>query len=313
MKTVSILLPTRNRADCLPQTFQCLASAVVPRGMEAELLLVDNGSTDATPALLAACRLPQMDVRVLHEPLPGRARACNAAIAAARGDILLFTDDDVHISCDWIGKMSAPLFRHEADAVSGAVRLPPHLLLPWMDEYHRGWLGSSEGFSETKVDHMLGGNMACVRRVFEKVPGFDTDLGAGMLGYHEESLFTWQLQRAGFVIRYLPGVVVEHHFPLSRLTRKAMLETAIRAGRSSGYIAHHWAHRRIRNPHYRWARARARLAYWRLRRFGLRTPPDHCPRWEMEMLTDIAYFEQFLRERGRPRHYERFGLRRLDS
>lgn len=313
MTTVSILLPTRNRAESLPATLQCLAAANVPRGLKAELILVDNGSTDSTPELFASCRMPQMEVRALREPRPGRARACNTAIATARGDILLFTDDDVHVPCDWIGKLCMPILRHEADAASGAVRLPPHLLLPWMDDYHRGWLGSSENFSETECDHMLGGNMACARHVFEQVPGFDQDLGAGALGYHEETLFTWQLQRAGFRVRYLPEAVVEHHFPASRLTRRAMLETAMRAGRSSGYIAWHWEHRPFSNPHTRWLKARARLAYWRLRHFGVRVPPERCPRWEMELLTDVAYFDQFLRERGRQRHYERFGLRRRDS
>ena len=311
-QSVSILLPTRNRADDLARTLECLATVQVPRGMEAELLVVDNGSTDGTQAVMAACHIPQMEVHCLREPRPGRARACNDAIAAARGDILLFTDDDMRFPCDWIAGMCAPLLRGEAHAVSGAVRIPPHLLLPWMDDYHRGWLGSSENFNEADINNMLGGNMACSREVFEKVPGFDPDLGAGMLGYHEESLFTWQLKLAGCRVRFLPGVVVEHHFTASRLSRAAMLGMATRAGHSSAYLAHHWEHRRIRNPHYRWSRARARLAYWRLRRFGLRVPPDHSPRWEMEMVMDAAYYEHYLRERERPRHYERFVLQRID-
>jgi len=311
--TVSIILSTHNRADCLPQTLACLAAAEVPRGMEAELIVVDNGSTDATTDVLASCRIPHMNVRVLSEPRPGKARACNDGLAAARGDILFFTDDDVHVPCNWITAMCAPILRQEAQAGAGAVVLPPRLLLRGMDEYRWAWLGSSEGFSETDVHNMLGGNMAFSRKVLERVPEFDPDLGPGMLGCHEESLFTWQLQRAGYRVRFLPNVVAEHHFPTSRLTRAAMLATAERAGLSGGYLAHHWEHRHIRNAHYRWTRARARLAYWRLRRFGLRVPADRSPRWEMEMVMDVAYYKQYLNERERPRHYERYGLRRLDT
>jgi len=105
-------------------------------------------------------------------------------------------------------------------------------------------------------------------------------------------------------------VILEHHFPEARLTRGRMLDTAINAGRSSAYVAHHWEHRRIRRPRWRCLRAMLRLAYWRLRRFGLRAPQDRSPRWEMEILMDVWFFRQYLKERRRPYNYRQLALRK---
>jgi glucosyl-dolichyl phosphate glucuronosyltransferase len=307
---VSILICTRDRAANLARTLESLAQTVVPPGFEAEVIVVDNGSSDETPQVVRQCGIRNMHVRYLVEAQPGKCRACNDGIKAFAGDVLLFIDDDVLVPRDWISPMCAPILEDRADAVSGAVKIPDYLTRPWMTEYHRGWLASTENFNEDVVENMVGSNMACSRKVFQLVPEWDTELGVGMLGYHEESLFTWQLKLAGFRVRYQPNVAVEHHFQVSRLSRESMLELAIRTGRSSGYVAHHWEHRTIRHPRLRWFRARLRLAYWRLRRFGFRLPSEGAPRWEMEMVMDLAYYHQYAREKSHPRNYALLGLRR---
>ena len=312
-RTVSILICTRNRAKKLAQTLESLAATRMPQFVaKAEVIVVDNRSDDDTRRVTETCPISHMDVRYLYEPLAGKAHSCNTALAAAKGEILLFTDDDVIVPCNWIEAMCEPLLNGSAHAVAGAVRIPPHLNLPWMDAYHRGWLGSTEGFTKNEVHNMVGGNMGIVRGVLDDVPGFDPELGPGMLGYHEEALFTWQLKLAGCRVHFLPDVVVEHYFPESRLTREGMLRTAENAGRSSAYVAHHWEHRKIGHVYAKLAKARARLAYWRLRRFGLRPPADQSPRWEMEMIMDLAYFRQYLTERRRLRHYAPYALKRSE-
>lgn len=305
---VSILICTHNRAPYLTRTLESLGAIKIPKNLRAELIVVDNASTDATLAVVQRCGIRNMEVRTVSEPQPGKARACNTGITASRGEILIFTDDDVLVPRDWLAEMCQPILDGRAEAVSGAVIIPPNLTRPWMSDFHRGWMGSTEGFDEQDIDNMVGGNMACHRNVFERVPALDSDLGPGMLGYHEEALFTWQLKLAGFRIRFLPHVIVEHHFPETRLTRDSMLDSAMRAGRSSGYIAHHWEHRSIRRPLMRWGRALIRLLYWRLRRFGFYAPKDRSPRWEMEMVMDVSYFRQYMNERKRRRFYKALGL-----
>ena len=307
--SVSILICTKNRAESLCKTLESMAGLQVPSGFEVELLVIDNGSSDATSRICSDCKIPGIQMRYLHEPRGGKSQGFNTGLTAARGDIVLFTDDDVRVPPDWIAAMSGPILRGEADAVAGAVRIATHLHRPWMELYHRGWLGSTEQFSQADVLNMVGANMACSRKVFEWVPAFDPELGPGALGYHEEALFTWQLKLAGCRICFLPHPAVEHHFLETRLTRNAMLHLARSAGSSGAYLAHHWEHRLIRRPGMQWVRAKARLAYWRLRRLGLRRA-HVCPRWEMEMEMTAAFLNSYRKERGRPRNYRAFGLQR---
>jgi len=87
---VSVVLPTHNRAALL---LRAMRSVLAQTHGELELIVVDDGSTDATPAVLAACADPRL--RVLHLPgNSGPAAARNAGIRAARGEFIAFQDDD---------------------------------------------------------------------------------------------------------------------------------------------------------------------------------------------------------------------------
>ena len=67
-----------------------------------EIVVVDNASTDGTRNLLEARGARDARYRVLFEPILGRSVAMNAGAAAARGGVLVFTDDDVVVAPDWI-------------------------------------------------------------------------------------------------------------------------------------------------------------------------------------------------------------------
>jgi glycosyltransferase involved in cell wall biosynthesis len=91
---LSVVVPTRNRSWLLKETLPTLAAQeqVAPF----EVLVVDNGSTDATAAVVddAAGRWPH--VRRLWQPAAGAAAARHAGALAATGDVLLFLDDDMY-------------------------------------------------------------------------------------------------------------------------------------------------------------------------------------------------------------------------
>ncbi|MGH9370603.1 MAG: hypothetical protein ACRD15_03625, partial [Vicinamibacterales bacterium] len=84
-------------------------------------------------------------------------------------------------------------------------------------------------------------------------------------------------------------------------------DMAERAGRSSAYVAHHWEHQIVRLPRLRWLRAAARLAIYRLADKG-EPRCDSAPVWEMQLVGDVAFYKQYVRDRSRPRHYARHGL-----
>jgi hypothetical protein len=86
----SVVIPTRDRARLLPAA---LGSALAQRDVDVEVIVVDDGSADATPALLAS--LGDQRVRVVRTGRPGGvAAARNLGLAAARGDWVAFLDDD---------------------------------------------------------------------------------------------------------------------------------------------------------------------------------------------------------------------------
>ena len=88
--SVSVVVPTRNRAATLPRL---LRSVLGQDARDLELVVVDDGSTDDTTAVLAACKDPRLRV-VRHETARGVAHARNAGTAAATGRWVAWCDDD---------------------------------------------------------------------------------------------------------------------------------------------------------------------------------------------------------------------------
>ena len=86
----SLVIPTRNRARVLERT---LAALTGQRGPAFEVVVVDDGSEDATPDVARAYR-DRLDLRYLRRAPRGIAAARTAAMRAAKGDILIQTDDD---------------------------------------------------------------------------------------------------------------------------------------------------------------------------------------------------------------------------
>jgi len=86
---ISVIVPTYNRAPLLGDG---LASLLAQEGVALEVVVVDDGSTDGTAALLGAWRDPRL--RVLVRPHAGIAAARNAGVAAARGPFIAFHDSD---------------------------------------------------------------------------------------------------------------------------------------------------------------------------------------------------------------------------
>jgi hypothetical protein len=173
-------------------------------------------------------------------------------------------------------------------------------------------MASTDYLDPDEPDYMVGANMAFSREVLERVPAFDTELGPGALGFHDESLFSLQLKRAGYRIVSAFDVTVEHHFDESRLLRESFLDTARRMGRSSAYLAHHWEHEEVGHPRLQLALARLRLAKWRRQRRGEFRGPEGMPEWEMVLLKQFYFYRHYLVERRRPRNYERHGLVKLN-
>ena len=117
---VSIVLSTFNRAPLLGAAIDRLTRQD-PEAPPCEIIIVDNNSTDQTRAVverrIAQGKLP---LQYVFEPRQGLSYARNAGIAAARADVVAFTDDDVRVADNWIATIRKTFDAHPAvDCLGG--------------------------------------------------------------------------------------------------------------------------------------------------------------------------------------------------
>lgn len=204
LPSVSVIVPVFNAAGILRTTFPSWLSQDYP----AEWLLVDDGSTDETPALLAS--LADERTRVLTHPRNrGRAAARNTGIAAATGEVLLFLDADMRPDPDFVRQHA--IAHIEADVV-GVVSNPVLEDLDPTDPYHR-YLRSRRGAARVGANEPLPfryfiiGYTSVKAAAVAAVGGFDEQFS-----YGEDLDFAYRLaQRYPEALRFSDRPVVHHH------------------------------------------------------------------------------------------------------
>ena len=97
---LSIAICTWNRAELLDRTLDTFEKLELPAGLDWELLVVNNGSSDDTDEVIAR-RGRHLPLRRLCEPRPGLSHARNLAATEARGELVVWTDDDVSVDPHW--------------------------------------------------------------------------------------------------------------------------------------------------------------------------------------------------------------------
>jgi glycosyltransferase involved in cell wall biosynthesis len=226
---VSVIVSTYNRADMLGDA---LASVLAqqPGSAPFEVVVVDNNSSDATAAIVREAAIRDSRVRALFEPCQGLSHARNAGIAAARGRILTFTDDDVRAEPDWIDAIVRAFDESPDAAFVGGKVLPDWPCVPpaWLTRAHWAPLALAdygEGRLDVSSDHaicLVGANLSVRRDVFDCVGAFAAGLqrvkdGIGSCEDHE---FQLRCLRAGKRGVYDPRIVIHADVQPNRLTQE---------------------------------------------------------------------------------------------
>jgi glycosyltransferase involved in cell wall biosynthesis len=207
---ISLIVCTRNRGALLAA---CLASLrQIDSSTAWELVIVDNGSTDETWALLSDFAPPPgVRMRLLREPRTGLAQARNTGVRAASGEILCFTDDDCYPRPDLIDSVARVFEENDIGFMGGQVLLHDPNDEPVSITSRTGRALFPAGELITTGD-IQGACMAFRREVFDKTGLFDTAFGAGApLRGAEDCEMVARASFAGWNGGFFIEPVVSHH------------------------------------------------------------------------------------------------------
>lgn len=213
----------------LKQTLEQAVRLKIPAGVEWELLIIDNNSTDATHGVLASftSRLP---LRRDFEPRPGLSNARNRAVREAHGDYILWTDDDVLVDENWLAEY-CDAFRKWPDAsvFGGMVEpcfegTPPPWLPRVFSQVASAYATRDLGAESIPLTHEkipYGANYAVrtadqVRYTYDPCLGVRPDSNMG----GEETTVVRAMLTDGLKGWWVPGARVRHFIPRTRQTTR---------------------------------------------------------------------------------------------
>ena len=222
---LTVAICTWNRADLLSQTLGELALAPPPQ-QGWEVVVVNNKCTDTTDQVIARFQ-DSLPLRRVYEGEPGLSNARNAAVDNARGEYIVWTDDDVLVGRDWLTAYETAFAGWPQAAVFGGP------IFPWFDGQPPDWLasvidhvgpayavrnlGAEPCALELKGELPYGANYA-VRIHDQRLHRYDAALGrkgkGGALG--EETAVLTAIMKKGGAGRWIPQATVRHFIPRDR-------------------------------------------------------------------------------------------------
>jgi glucosyl-dolichyl phosphate glucuronosyltransferase len=245
---ISICICTYNRSESLRCTLDSLARQSDINLDTVEVLVVDNNCTDGTVNVVEAFR-ERLPIRRVQECRQGLAYARNRAVAEFRGEVLLFTDDDVRFGTDWLTAYQDAI-RTFPDANYFGGRILPDWgegkprwikdeplplidgVLVWFDH------GVESRLVRTTEELPFGASFAIRRRLLEHIGLFRVELGTGGtgLGRGEETEFLMRARDTGAQGVYVGGALCFHAYDPRRLTLVALYRYGISCGKSYSAI-----------------------------------------------------------------------------
>lgn len=184
----------------------------------------------------------------LYEATPGKSNALNTALDAARGELIVFTDDDVIPDPEWISAYVQAARAHpEILGFAGQIRLHwPSAPPAWLAELER--MGRTLGATPTgrtvgfvQASEVKGANAAVRRSALDVVHRFRRDLGVSSSGpvlAGEETAFFQALEEVGHRTWFVPQARLLHMVRPYQMSVRSLMRRGFRNGRGGAAIAH---------------------------------------------------------------------------
>lgn len=210
---VSIIIPVYNKCD---YTLRCLLSIYEnTSGVSYEVIVVDNASKDSTSAMLSSF---ENIVAVRNSENKGFVEACNIGAAKARGEYLLFLNNDTEVTQGWLEAMCQPFENQETGIVGAKLVYPDGSLqeagnIIWKDasgwNYGRGDDPKKPEYCYRKsVDYCSGACLQISRTLWDEIGGFDMRYAPA---YYEDTDLCFEVRNRGYAVIYQPEAVVIHY------------------------------------------------------------------------------------------------------
>ena len=221
----SVIVCTRNGSATLRGCLEAIERQSWP---DREVLVIDDGSTDATREIASSFPF----VRYHHQPPAGLGVARNFGLRLAQGEILAYTDDDCLPDEDWLARLATafddprwvaaggpnipPPARNRTEAlVASAPGAPTHVLL-----------------TDEEAEHLPGCNLAIRKSALQAIGGFHPDFHAA----GDDVDVCWRLREAGGRLRFVPAAFVWHH---RRFSVRAYLRQQSGYGQAEALLMKH--------------------------------------------------------------------------
>ena len=241
---ITVVICTHNRAHWLEKTVQSVLDQISDG---TELLVIDNASTDETPSVVCDLTRTHPSIFVWREERLGVAFARNTALAKAKGEYVLFLDDDEIAEPGWLTAYTRFIAEHNSVRLGcvGGPSIPFFEKTPprWIDPARFGLDLGEPARLLAGVNSLGAGNSAYRRLTALRLGGFCTALAR-----HEDSELNGRLQAAGYEVWWLPNARMRHHIPASRLTLAHQSRLAFAEGSASAVVRL----RQIKCPISRW-------------------------------------------------------------
>ena len=211
-RSASIIIPTFNGASRIGKCLDSLSSQTT--GLDVEILVVDDGSTDNTGAVVGGYPF----VRLIGQANAGPAAARNRGALAARGKILLFTDDDCVPMPGWLDRMLAPFADPDVVGAKGVYRTHQQSLtarfvqIEYEDKYRLMAKLPDIDFIDTY-------SAGFRRDRFLEMSGYDTSFPVACA---EDIELSYRMSARGWKMKFTPSAIVYHTHPdtISRYLKK---------------------------------------------------------------------------------------------
>lgn len=223
---ISIIIPNRNGASTIGR---CLEAAFACRYGNFEVIVADDRSDDRSLAIIERfrCRLVQLDRH------GGASAARNAGAAAARGELLFFTDADCLLGEDALAVAAESYRRLGPGVIVGGTYTPDPYDADFFSRFQSVFVNHSETRQAGNADYAAGHAMVIAAEDFRRSGGFEEDF----LPVAEDVEFSHRMRRAGYRIVIEPGLQVRHMFGFS----------LGRSLRNAAFKAQHWTRYSLRN------------------------------------------------------------------